>query len=264
MKTCFTTWCTDNYREYIGLDNLLNSLKYFHPDIPVIVYNTYKVNKLKEKYSDIDIFQTMIPITCLEHVDEYDLIIHIDADSTVVGNLDAVIKGHYTVLGVRNNNDIGYAGNNPGVTKYNPYMNRIMPMMNFLNCGLIASTDKSFWKRWLDVNREKITYGVDEQDTYNYILDNKEYDVKIIDSIDENYYYGVSNLGGTHTNWDYWKHAYVCNNSIYMNRPTDNTPVEVKIFHVAGGASSGGRKYKQDYDLFFNDEVKAFIHNIIK
>lgn len=32
-KIAVTTWVTDDYREYIGVEELKNSFKYFHPDI---------------------------------------------------------------------------------------------------------------------------------------------------------------------------------------------------------------------------------------
>ena len=31
-KILITTWCTDDYRDLVGLDKLMNSVQYFHPD----------------------------------------------------------------------------------------------------------------------------------------------------------------------------------------------------------------------------------------
>ena len=39
-KIAVTTWCTDDYVDYIGLDELRNSFKYFHSDVDFFVFDT--------------------------------------------------------------------------------------------------------------------------------------------------------------------------------------------------------------------------------
>jgi hypothetical protein len=63
----------------------------------------------------------MMVVTCLPLVEDYDMVIHIDADSFCIGSLDKVINSKAELIGVRNNNFFGKAGSsNPCVSPFYP------------------------------------------------------------------------------------------------------------------------------------------------
>ena len=49
-KILITTWCTDDYRDLVGLDKLMNSVQYFHPGIEHKIIDTAATNSINEKY----------------------------------------------------------------------------------------------------------------------------------------------------------------------------------------------------------------------
>ena len=39
-KIAISTWCTDDYVDYLGVDKLTNSIKYFHPEVDHIIIDS--------------------------------------------------------------------------------------------------------------------------------------------------------------------------------------------------------------------------------
>ena len=48
-KIAVTTWVTDDYVDYIGLNELKRSFKHFHPDVDFFVFDTKMTNEAKKK-----------------------------------------------------------------------------------------------------------------------------------------------------------------------------------------------------------------------
>ena len=48
-KIAVTTWVTDDYVDYIGLNELKRPFKHFHPDVDFFVFDTKMTNEAKEK-----------------------------------------------------------------------------------------------------------------------------------------------------------------------------------------------------------------------
>jgi hypothetical protein len=134
-KICFSTWCTDDYRDRAGVEKLQNSIKYFHPDIPLYIYNSEDTNRAVNKYSDFPNLtkNCMIPVQPIEKnlYEKFDIIIHVDADSTITGSLDVVFEGDYDVAIVRNNSDGGTAGCHPAIHPSD------IAWYDFANAGLL-------------------------------------------------------------------------------------------------------------------------------
>ena len=105
-KIAISTWCTDDYVDLIGLDKLHNSIKYFHPEIDHIVYDTKMTRDIEREHPWMKNIWMMSP-TCLPHADDYDMVIHLDGDAVVTGPLDEMINSTADVIGVRNNNSFG-------------------------------------------------------------------------------------------------------------------------------------------------------------
>ena len=50
-KICISTWCTDDYKDLLGVEKLANSIKYFHPEVDHVIVDTKMTNEINEKYS---------------------------------------------------------------------------------------------------------------------------------------------------------------------------------------------------------------------
>jgi len=161
---------------------MINSFKRFHPDIDLIVFRQDVIDKVfKEKGVN---FYNAKPTFAKLLTDKYDLVINIDADSVVLGRLEAILGQDYEIGGVMNLND---------------YENRTIENVNeemFLNAGLIASRNKDFWDIWEEKNKEAMKYTCKENDILNLIWYNdpkvKKMKKKIFDKQKD--YYGCKSL----------------------------------------------------------------------
>jgi lipopolysaccharide biosynthesis glycosyltransferase len=177
----------------------------------------------------------------------YDMVVHFDADSMVVGKLNELLDEsnlEFDVIGVRNNNDFNKAG------KDNPITNPGQDSQKYLNAGLVAVTNKNFIEEWMLKN---IEFGnqmpFQEQTVLNYITNERK--VKILDPIDSEVYYGISNLYGSHTHWDSWREIKLIEDKLVLNNKI------VKILHHGGGHDA----VKLDFNLF-TEEVKQHLTTI--
>ena len=88
----------------------------------------------------------MIPFWGQKLAQDFDLVIHLDADSIVVDSLPELLWGDFDVAGVRNNDDFGDPNFTcPGVAVH-----------EYMNCGLVAATHRQFWDDWLSANLESV------------------------------------------------------------------------------------------------------------
>jgi hypothetical protein len=255
-KIAFSTWCTDNYVEKVGLDGLKKSLAYFHPDIPLYVYDSKETEGLKRLYGSLP-SNFMMPATCLELTEKYDMVIHIDADSTVTGPLTELLECDAEIVGVRNNNSYGKAGCHAGITISN------IPVFEFLNAGLVGSNGKRFIEDW-KVACQDIGHQLEggEQDVLNLMFQSKHYTTKILDPLVTNVSYGTgSNSWGTDTHWDSWKELYVEDDKLMLDDPNTKKSMEIKVLHQAGGSASV-YPMRPWMDSLFTDEVKEYFRKI--
>jgi len=247
-KIAVTTWITDDYVEYIGLNELKNSFKYFHPDIDFFVFDTNLTEEAKEKDPWLNPVW-MMPPSCLPFVEDYDMVVHIDGDCVVTGPMDDLFDSEEDLIGVRNNNSFDKASSHQGITIRHlpPFGNGdFIPVQNFINAGLIASNKKEFWYDWHELNKEACrikrevnpyAHGIgDEQDTLNQIFHSGKYTSKIIDAMETGLSYGLSNTWGEETHWDSWKSIYVKDDGLYLDDPISGTPMHIKVMHQAGGS----------------------------
>jgi hypothetical protein len=274
-KIAATTWCTDDYIDIIGLDSLLNSFNYFHPDVDFFVFDSKQTQEAIAKDPWLmrgDRYAPwMMAPSCLPYVEDYDMVIHIDGDSTIVGPLTELFDADEDIIGVRNNNSMNMAGSHRGITipiEGGP----LIPMQKFLNAGLIASNNKNFWYEWHSTNKQiEIETGCsDEQDTLNIIFHSKNYTTKILDLSKSGVSYGVSNLWGTGDNhWESWALLYMKDNKLMLNDPVTQEPTVVKILHQAGGSiadklnrESGG--LRNWIKSVVSDEVRDYLNELTR
>lgn len=126
------TFISDNYYHAIGIPVFVNSFKYFHPDIPVVVFRGDTVNRMFAQHG----LNWLIAKAAFARLlyEEYELVVNMDADHVVTGYMEAVFGRTY---------DVGAPWN------YNDYQNavygNIAPDM-YLQGGLVASRSMRFWE----------------------------------------------------------------------------------------------------------------------
>lgn len=246
MKIAFCTHVSDNWYYSIGAHKLIKSAQYFHPEINFYCFGDKQLNELFSIHPNIN-WNTVHPFVSYQLIDSYDMVVHFDADSMIVGKLDELLDPtnlNFDIIGVRNNNDYNQAG------KDNPITNQGLDPQKYLNAGLVAVTNKNFIEKWMYSN---IEYGNNmpfQEQTVLNILAN-DWKTKIIDPKESDVYYGISNLYGNNTHWDSWNEIQIINKELILNNK------KVKILHHGGGHSAT----KLDFNLF-NPNVRDYLISI--
>ena len=127
----------------------------------------------------------MMAPSCLPLADDYDMVIHLDADAVVTGPLDEMFNSTADVIGVRNNTSKNTAGAHRGITiSHSPPFGdgNPIPMQQFINAGMVGVNKKEFWYDWHNLNEQVAKTGMsDEQDTLNNLFHWKKYNSEVID-----------------------------------------------------------------------------------
>lgn len=239
MKVAFCTHVSDNWYYSVGAHKLVKSAQYFHPEIDFYCFGDKQLNELFSIHPNVN-WNTVHPFVSHQLIDDYDMVVHFDADSMIVGSLDELLTEdnlNYNIIGVRNNNDFNKAG------KDNPITNPNQDPQKYLNAGLVAVTNKATLEDWIHKN---IEYGnqmpFQEQTVLNHITEN--WSTKILDPAHADVYYGISNLYGDNTHWDSWKLISIVEEDLMLNQK------KVKVLHHGGGHGAT----KLDFGLF-NEQV---------
>lgn len=251
MKIAFETHVSDNYFEPVGTRKLINSIKHFYPEMHFYVFSSEAIFMSFD--SPHVTWLTLAAHFCKQLADQYDLVVHIDADSVIVGELDELLLGDYDIAGVRNNNDYGMAGCSGPFLRDRPPVNPNIGINDFLNAGLVASTKLGFWTEWDYLNSVHAKYyGTGEQVILNDIAYSGRYKLKVLDPIDSNVYYGTSQLSGILSHWDSWKNVKLVDNKLMLNNK------QIKVLHHAGGSKFP----KLQFQELFTKEVADWLTTI--
>jgi len=288
-KVAVSTWCTDDYAVHLRPDKLQKLVNYFHPKIDFHIVDTKQTEKIKKKNQwmlkeTVRYPDWMMAMSCLPFVEDYDMVIHMDADSFCIGSLDRVINSDAELIGVRNNNFFGKAGAAQPCTSpfYEPYGDGgIIGVNKFVNAGFIASNDKQFWYEWRDFNKfvaeqsdgKTFTYKPwplirNEQDTWNHIFHAKnKYTSEIVDREGSGVTYGIVNQWGERDHCESWKNLYIKDNSVYIDHPITGKSLRTSILHAAGvGTIETIKQYGDHYNWLYGiikPEVKDYIRTIL-
>lgn len=248
-KILVSTWCTDDYSELLGVEKLANSIKYFHPEVDHVIFDTKMTEQIHTEMPWMKPIW-MMAATCLPFVEEYDMVVHLDADAVVTGPMTEFFESEEDIIGVRNNNSLDKAsGHDFGITITHlpPFGNgQQIPIQNFINAGMIGANSRQFWYDWHNLNIEAAriktevnpyAHGIgDEQDTLNQIFNSDMYNTKIVDAMGSNVSYGISNHWGKNDNhWESWSQIYVKDDRLYLDDPKTGKPMCIKVMHQAGG-----------------------------
>lgn len=275
MKVVFVTHCDSWLYESFGCRKMINSFKYFHPNIEIIHLNENDINKILLKAPNGFCRWSVMPLTMLDakKITNADIVVHLDSDSIVLCKLEEILVGDYDVASVRNDND----ENKNDETRNRPYPIRNIPNHLYMNCGCVAVKGEEFLYDWININKLVIdNYGsikkisCAEQGTFNIIFHNGKYKSKILDDVNNNLLYGASanyNFGGkyplpescikngfTCSNWESWKELKLINEKVYFRNK------QVKILHKAGGGDP--KNCEKFTDDLFSEEVLPFIKKI--
>lgn len=251
MNTAFCTHCSDDWFYGGGCDKLLATAKHFHPDIPFYVFGTFELNKLNEKYNGGLSWDILNPVVSSELVKyNFDKIVHIDADSIILGKLNELLDFKTDLAVVRNNNDYDTASR----FSDNPVLINNCKPENYFNAGLIASNNKEFWSYWIEQNKKAQGYPYKEQDILNLIVHSGKYTHNVLDPKEADCHYGISAHFGEKTFWDSSKEIVKNENDFFLRKK------KVKVYHQAGGHHHFP---KLNLSFLFNEQTAKDIQNII-
>jgi len=287
-KIAVSTWCTDDYAIYLRPDRLEKCINHFHPEIDFHVFGTKDTENVTKEHpwlgaDNVKFSDWMMVATCLPLVEDYDMVIHMDADCFCLGSLDRVIESDAELIGVRNNNFFGKAGSAQPCTSpfYEPYGSGQIGVNDFINAGFVASNDKQFWYEWRDFNKfvaeqsnaKNFDYKPwplirNEQDTWNHIFhaENK-YTSEIVDQEGSGVTYGIINQWGIKDHCESWENLYIKDESVYIDHPTTGEALRTSILHAAGvGTMQTIKEYGDQYNWLYGiikPEVKDYIQSIL-
>lgn len=177
MKTVFFTIVSDKYYNGVGTPKMINSFKYFHPEIDLVVFRQNIIDKVfKEKGIN---FYKAKPTFAKLLTDKYQLVVNIDADHVVLGRLNKILEGNFDVCGPTNLND------------YQNMTVEDVTKEQYIQGGMIGSTNKRFWDIYEEANKDAMKYRCRENDILNIIWYNNPEVMamkKVILDQDKDYY----------------------------------------------------------------------------
>lgn len=235
------------YNTYKDLTfDCVNSVRHFHPDVPVHVYDWDECKKVMAESGCIP--QTLFAELGRRLALDYKTVIHIDGDSLVTAPINRAFDGWWDVAGVRNNNDLGRGQHyKTSYTRTNRLTGDPIPVDSYCNCGFFAVKNPAFWADWAKANKR---YGeqsrLGEQDTFNDLVWSGKYQAMLLDPRGSEEYWGTSNQWGEQ-HLESWKrlrieplgeHPRICLDGP-MSRPGDEQVKRVRILHLAAGQFEG-------------------------
>lgn len=224
---------------------MINSLHKFHPDLKVKIYGDKEIAKYKEKYPHF--FYMATPVIASELLKKYDLVLKLDADQIITGNLDFILNSEGWDIGTV------YNGNPTDTQTYGPITIQGVEVAEYYNAGLVALQSKEFVQHWLELCESKYfgRFQYREQDLMNVLCHFGNYKVKCFDDVDKFYNYhawhGLRSKGE-------WLRVKLEDDKLMLypnNEGYPEEPKELKVLHWAGGDLPN----KLNYRLFFTEDI---------
>ena len=151
----FFTIVNDRYYVPCGTPKMINSFKYFHPDVDLVVFRQDMVDKIfKEKGIN---FYNAKPTFAKLLSPFYRRVCNVDADHVFLARCQKILDGNY---------DIGAPWN------FNDYENMTVGSITeeqYIQGGMVASTNPRFWDIWEEANKNAMKYRCRENDVLNII-----------------------------------------------------------------------------------------------
>lgn len=230
------------------------SFQHFHPDIPLILIDQSSIDRFRDEH----FFYRATPIVAKNLLRDYSIVLKIDADTIITGNLDHVFEGDFDVAVVNNSN--------PREDKAYPIRFLDVDPMQYVCAGFVVMKSKAFVDHWLGLCRSKhfLNYQYREQDLLNLMVHyfgeevGGPYKVKFLDQGDS--FYNLASKG-------YTPKTKMVDGKIILPPVTDELgtyPESEKIiraYHFAGGNNN---PMKGKYRLVFPKDVADYIDTLVK
>ena len=240
-------------------ENLRKSLRKFHSEEELPLYEVTG-DELKTYVADDPLFfYRQKPIIAEKLLKEYEVVIGLDADQIILGDISYIWKTKdYDVAGVLNFNRVD-------AEKFGALQGWGIHPMEYLNCGLVAMRSEKFVHDWLvwcfSPQFDRLQYK--EQDGLNALVYHGNWNVRVLDHMDKQ--------GGNESWWgliakaDYPR-AILKNKEVFIPKGEGETPfppqdVSLKVIHFGEGNSN---PQKGNYRMLFNQDVIDFIDNLLK
>ena len=233
-------------------EGLKNSLRKFHKreDVELACIGPEQLKDIKDENK----FYRMTPLVAKDLIEEWDVVIKIDADSIITGDISHVWEGDFDVAVVNNGN--------PRETKKYPVSVWDIHPLAYLNCGFVVMKNKSFIRHWLGLcySPHFESYQMREQDLLNIMVFymNSDiggpYTIKVLDAGPK--WHGLVSKG-------YWPSIELDKDDKMWLRGNDEWPLkkdkEIVCLHIAGGNDPDKANYKNG----FNPDVRKRIEWLI-
>ncbi len=244
---------------------LIKSFKYFHPDIPIVLWTDEQRTEKLPKDCEIrllviqpDIFYKQKPFFANILFNEgYEAVLGLDADMIILGSLDYIFKhDDYDIGTVLNFNPLDFRTYGP--ITFQP----IHYATEYQNAGLVMMRNHNLVKHWLKLCSGPFfkRFPYKEQDIMNLIIFFGEYKHKCFDDADklENYY-AWHGLLATHQGLK----MKVIDKDVILPKSEDGYPsqdIKVKVWHPAQGQVAYD---KMNYRIEFSESVIQRINEIL-
>lgn len=235
---------------------MINSLRKFHSEeeLPLIVVSG---DELKQYLQDPHFFYRATPIIASKLIKDYDLVLKLDADQIITGDLNHVLNDDSYDLGtVLNFNRTDYQTFGP-ITTYN------IDCTKYMNCGFVAMRSERFvehWNRLCHTDEFFTTLQYREQDIMNILYYYGDYKVKCFDYpdalTDEANWNGLVSYGE-------WLRIKLDGERLILPKSDDGYPnrdVVIKALHWAHGNVAD----KMNYRIGFSEDVIRRLDYLVK
>lgn len=266
-KKPLAVFCIADKNNIKYANTMIKSLRHFHKNWPVIlVTNETDKTKLPENVILKDLGPYMVdqaffyratPIIAEDLLNEYELVIKIDADSLILGDLSLILE----------TKDFDVAT----VINWNRFDEKFYPLVQgwgifpaeYFNCGFVAMRNRQFVHDWrmLCYTEQFNRLQYREQDLLNALCYFGNYNVRCLDIGDKrltlNAWYGIIGKGE-------WHRAIVREGKIIVPKGLGDTPfpptdMEIKVAHMGGGNGVP----KDNWANFFSAEAMKRIQEIL-
>lgn len=232
--------CDDGNLKYFEM--MKNSLRKFHSeeDLPLKRFDNLDNNPV--------FWYRATPLIAKDLLRDYEVVLKLDADQIITGDLSHIWEGDFDVATVNNSN--------PREMKVYPVSVWDIHPLAYQNCGFVVMKSESFVNHWwkLCLSPHFQSYQMREQDLLNIIIFYGDYKVKRLD--ESNKWHGLV--------WkQYEPQVKLIDNKLILpknNEWPQNEDKELVCWHVAGG----NQPNKMNYRIRFQPDVVKFIDNLVK
>jgi len=232
---------------------MINSLRKFHNEefLPLILYGQKELDEIKDEHK----FYRSTPMFAKDLIDEYELVLKLDCDQIIMGNLDFIFTmKDYDVGSVFNINRVD-------PEKYGYISVAGIHPAEYVNCGLVSMRSKKFIDHWWRLCNEPCFHRLQykEQDLLNILMQYGDYKIRNFDVYDPIFNYSAWHGLVSKGEWD---KAEIRGKNVVIPKGKDNYPdmdILLKVIHWAGG----GHEKRMNYKIFFQEEVISYIDYLV-